>query len=162
MQVKTNIKKPLNNISKSYDTYLKNSDNPVEKKLYNIIAQRYMKFLLDKVLEGVEVTLPAKMGTLSVIGRKQILKLDEKGEVKGLAPDWVGTKKLWEENEEARKNKKILYHLNNRTNGYRYRFFWGKSKILVENKNFYSLRLTRENKRRLSRNILNNVEYKTI
>ena len=76
-----------------------------------------------------------------------------------MAPDWAETKKLWEEDAEAKANKQLVYHFNENTNGVRYKFSWIKSRVLVSNKTFYNLIMTRQNKRDLSQEIKNGKEY---
>lgn len=149
-----------NNLRKSYKKYLQTTDNPIDIKTYIEITSLYNKFLTRKCLEGHEVTLPARMGTLTITGKKPTIKVED-GKIKGLAPDWVKTKKLWDENPEAKKQKKLLYHVNNHTDGVRYKWTWSKSNVLVENKILYSLRMTRENKRSVYDRILNDVQFIT-
>ena len=129
------------NLRESFKEY-KLTDNAVGIKNYLLIAAAYNKFLINKVLEGHEVTLPSKMGTLCIVGRKQEVRFDEEGNVQGLAPDWVKTKKLWAENEEARISKKRMFHMNAHTDNFRYKFLWSKVRVLVENKTLYALRMT--------------------
>lgn len=148
------------NLRDSYKQYCKEVDNPVDIKTYLLIAADYNKFLIDNVLEGKEVTLPSRMGTITVIGRKQNVRFED-GKVKGLAPDWVKTKKLWDENPEAKKEKKLIYHTNSHTDNVRYRFFWSKARVLVENRTLYALRFTRGNKRAVHRAILDGKQFIT-
>ena len=145
-----------------YKKYKGTTKDPVTSKLYREICNKYQKFLMDKVLDGKEVCFPARMGSLQVIGKKEKVTVDGEGNISGLAPDWVATKQLWERDPEARKQRKRLFHLNRQSDGYRYRFFWSKSRVLVTNKVLYSLRIARANKREVSERILNGTNYKTI
>ncbi len=135
------------NVRDSYKLYKESAENVVDLKTYILYANEFNKFLAEKVLEGEEVTLPARFGTLSIIGRKEKVRFNEDGSIKGLAPDWVKTKKLWAENEIAKEKKQIVYHTNSHTDNTRYKFFWSKQRILIQNKILYSLRMTRTNKR---------------
>ena len=150
----------VNNIRSSYSQYKKSVDTPLDLKSYIKIAALYNKFLLTKVLEGDEVYLPYRLGTLSVTGKKQDYKV-ENGEVIGLAPDWVNTKKLWAKNKEAKESKKLLYHMNSHTDGVRYKYIWSKKNVLIENKTLYSLRMTRTNKRAVNTLIMQGKTFKT-
>ena len=145
---------------KLYKRYKERIKNPVDIKTYIKLAADYNKFLINKVLQGFEVMLPMRMGTLCIIGRKQNVRLED-GKVVGLAPDWVKTKQLWEKSIEAKKNKKLIYHTNSHTDNIRYKYFWSKSKVLVENKTLYALRMTRENKRNVHKRIKEGQQYKT-
>ena len=140
---------PCKNVRDSYKLYKKSTTNPVDIKNYIIYANEYNKFLMNKVLEGNEVTLPSRLGTLSIIGKKQKISFDENGKIKGLAPDWVKTKQLWDSNEIAKEKKQIVYHTNSHTDNTRYKFFWSKQRILIQNKILYALKMTRDNKRKV-------------
>lgn len=152
------------NIRSSYEKYESNSDKDdrVDIKTYTEINKAYNKFLIRKALEGGEITLPSRLGTLSIVGRKPKMRLDEAGNIVGLAPDWVRTKEFWKNNPEAKKEKKILYHTNPHTDGYRYKWVWSKNRVLVENKTLYALRLTRENKRAVHKAIMEGKQFKTV
>jgi hypothetical protein len=119
------------------------------------IANNFNKFLVEKVYDGFEVVLPARLGLISIVGTKQNITFDEDGNP-NLPPDWVKTKKLWATNEQAKLNKKLIYHTNAHTGGIRYKFFWSKKRVLVQNKTLYSLRMTRTNKRRVYDEVVNN------
>lgn len=149
-----------NNISSSYKDYKKSNSVIMSITNYCKIAALYNKFLLGKVLDGYEVFLPCRLGTLSIVGRKQKYRV-ENGEIKGLAPDWVKTKELWLKNEEARRSKKLLYHMNTHTDGVRYKYIWSKKNVLVTNKTLYSLRMTRGNKRTANALIVQGKAFKT-
>jgi hypothetical protein len=149
------------NLRDSYKKYCETTDNPVDIKTYLLITGDYNKFLINKVLEGKEVTLPSRMGTLSILGKKQKVRVDEDGNIQGLAPDWVKTKELWESNPQAAKDKKLVYHINAHTDNVRYKFLWSKSQVLVENKTLYSLRMTRDNKRAVHAMIKQGKQYIT-
>jgi hypothetical protein len=134
------------------------SDNPINITQYVQIINQFMKFLINKLFEKGQVTLPEKLGTLQIIGKKVKVKIED-GQIKGLAPDWVKTKELWESDEEAKNNKQLVYHFNEQTNGIRYRFFWSKNRVLVSNKTLYNIKMTRTNKRTLSQLVKNGKEY---
>lgn len=140
---------PCKNVRDSYKLYKISTTNPVDIKQYIIYANEYNKFLMNKVFEGNEITLPSRLGTLSIIGKKQKISFDENGKVKGLAPDWVKTKQLWDSNESAKERKQIVYHTNSHTDNTRYKFFWSKQRILIQNKILYALKMTRDNKRKV-------------
>lgn len=149
------------NVRDSYKSYKQSTENPVDIKTYILYANEYHKFLVEKVFNGDEVTLPLRSGTLSIIGRKQKITFDEEGKMKGLAPDWVKTKQLWDSNPEAKEKKQLLYHTNSHTDNTIYRFLWSKKRILTENKILYSLKMTRENKRRVHNLIKEGKKYVT-
>lgn len=146
------------NIRDSYKIYKHLSNAPMDLQKYVKIANLFMKFLSTKLLETGLIGLPERLGNIHVTGKKVVARI-ENGEIKGLAPDWVKTKQLWEQDLEAKERKQLVYHFNEETNGIRYKFFWSKSRVLVSNKTLYNLRLTRNNKRTLSNLVRNGKEY---
>ena len=134
------------------------SDNPINISEYVQIINQFMKFLILKLLSTGEIILPERLGRLSIFGKKVNVRIED-GEIKGLAPDWVKTKQLWDSDEEAKNNKQLVYHFNEETNGIRYKFFWSKNRVLVSNKTLYNLRMTRSNKRELSKLVREGKEY---
>lgn len=148
----------MKNIRNSYKTYKKISVSPVDIKIYILITTGFIKFFMQKVLEGDEIVLPARMGTFSVRGKKQKVTI-ENGNIKGLSPNWVRTKQLWEKSKDAKLRKQLVYNTNEHSDKLRYKFLWSKRRCLVENKNLYSLRLSRRNKRELASRIFQGQEY---
>lgn len=146
------------NIRKSYKLYKSITKDPIDIKEYIYIANDYNKFLIQQLLTGDQITLPAKMGTLMIVGRKEKITFDENGNP-NLAPDWVKTKALWERNLDAKLQKKLIYHTNEHTNGVIFSAVWGKDKVAIENKRLYSLQLARPNKRAIHKAIKQGMEF---
>ena len=150
----------MKTIKDSYEYYKKKEDKDfVDYKTYKTISFSYNKFLIEKVLEGEEVTLPNRLGSLYIAGKKLKIKFDKDNNPIGLPPNWVKTKKLWESSPEAKKKKQLVYCTNDHSDGIRYRYMWSKYRVFAENKMLYSLLLSRTNKRLLYKNILNNKDY---
>jgi len=150
---KTNL-----NIRSSYKRYSKEMEKPVELKTFIPIANGYMEFLIEKVISGEEVTLPAKLGTLFIQGVKKKLVFNRDG-IPMLPPNWGETKKLWDRNPDAKATKKVVYCLNEETNGVVYKLHWSKNRVPIENKLYYNFILTRENKRAIHKQIKQGKEY---
>ena len=146
------------NTRDSYVVYKNMSANPINISQYVQITNHFMKFLITKLLTTGEIILPERLGRLSIFGKKVNVRIED-GEIKGLAPDWVKTKQLWDSDEEAKNNKQLVYHFNEETNGIRYKFSWSKNRVLVSNKTLYNLRMTRSNKRELSKLVREGKEY---
>jgi hypothetical protein len=146
------------NIRSSYKRYSKEVETPVEINNFISIANGYMEFLMQKVREGEEVTMPARIGTLFIQGTKKNLKFNKDG-VPLLPPNWAKTKELWERNPDAKATKKIVYCLNEETNGVVYKVNWSKNRVPIENKIYYNLILTRDNKRAIHQSIKQGKEY---
>ena len=150
--------KKFYNTRDSYVVYKNMSDNPINISEYVQIINHFMKFLITKLLTTGEINIPERLGRLSIFGKKVNVRIED-GEIKGLAPDWVKTKQLWDSDEEAKNNKQLVYHFNEETNGIRYKFAWSKNRVLVSNKTLYNLRMTRSNKRELSKLVREGKEY---
>lgn len=144
------MRKTEGNIRESYKIYKKDCDDPVDIKEYIKLNLKFFKFLMSKVFEGHEVTLPGKMGTLSIKGKKEELKFRKDGSPI-LPINYAATKELWKRCPECEKKKQKVYHTNEHSDGVSYRFFWSKKNIFVINKEFFSLIMTRTNKREVSR-----------
>ena len=150
--------KKFYNTRDSYIVYKNMSVNPINISEYVQIINQFMKFLILKLLSTGEIILPERLGRLSIFGKKVNVRIED-GEIKGLAPDWVKTKQLWDSDPIAKQNKQLVYHFNEETNGIRYKFSWSKNRVLVSNKTLYNLRMTRSNKRELSRLVREGKEY---
>lgn len=146
------------NIRDSYKLYKTTTDKPIGISIYVKIVNGFMKFLMRKLLDKGELRLPERMGYLNIQGKEVNVRIED-GKIKGLSPDWAGTKKLWEENPEAKESKQLVYHFNEETNGVRYKYSWKKSTVIVPNRALYQLRMTRTNKRDLSALIKSGKEY---
>ena len=144
------------NTRNAIKTLTQEVDMPFETKIR--IANSYMEFLMGKVLDGEEVTLPAKTGTLQIRGTKKKLSFNEDGTPR-LPPNWGATKKLWDRDPDAKAKRKVVYCLNEETNGVVYKAHWSKNAVSIENKMYYSLILTRANKRAINKRIKEGKEY---
>lgn len=143
-----------------YKEYEKEVMFPKDRNIFMGTFHLFAKYIVDKTIEGEEVVLH-RMGSLKVVGTKQKISYNEDGTVKGLAPNWVKTKKLWETSEKARLEKKLVYNTNEHSDGIRYRYNWVKKNLILKNKTLYSLRLSRYNKRALYRAIKSGNDYET-
>lgn len=57
---------------------------------------------------------------------------------------------------------KCIYHLNEHSNGYKYRLYWSKSVRTFPDRYKYQLSLVRQNKRKLAQLIFNKQDYLNI
>lgn len=129
---------------RSYIDYV--SDNPlyqVDYKTFRGIINDYFKYLRDELIEnGKEIKLPCRLGTLSIVKHK---------------PKEYSGRSLRIDYAESKKYNKVIYHLNDHTGGYKYRFYWNKHNMLTKNKTMYQLIMTRDNKRHLAQILKNRV-----
>lgn len=146
-------------IRQSYQLYKQDIKNPVKIEEYITINEEFMGFLMDRLLSGQMVKLPEGLGTLEFVGKKIKPNLDENGNIKGLSPNWAATNKFWKDNPEAKERKEVIFHFNEHSNGIRYKMYWSKKHVFIQNKDFYSFILSRENKRKFNSAILNGTEF---
>tara|TARA_B100000519_G_scaffold195617_1_gene200873 strand:- start:62 stop:526 length:465 start_codon:yes stop_codon:yes gene_type:complete len=106
----------------------------VDKQTFRKICDEFNKLIIDEILvNSEEVRLPYRLGTIRV--KKSKMKYDDKNKLK---IDWAASRKLG----------KRIYHLNDHTGGYKYRFYWTKG--IVKNITAYSFIPTRTNTRTLA------------
>jgi hypothetical protein len=117
-------------------------------KKYREICEEFNKRIINKILlKATEFKMPYRLGTLRI--KKKKMNYSEKQRNK-LKINWKATNK----------NKKVIYHLNDHTNGFNYRWYWLKREAIIKNKSIYSFQATRTNKRRLAALLNNNeVDY---
>ncbi len=142
------------------------------KAKYFKVVDLYLKFLVDKLFEGHEIAMGAKLGSLYIGGRKPKVRLDANGKILGVAIGWGRTGKHWRKMAEERgmtlkefiekvpqEERPPIYCFNEHTNGYSYTLRWTKDEAILATKSFYSLRFARANKRRLNTEVNNGTEY---
>lgn len=127
-------------IESLYQFYLydKEADSPyiVDKKIYKQIVKEYITIVFEKIFDGNIYYMPYGFGPLYVNKRKVIVG-------KRLSPDWEATKKYG----------KMVFHLNEHTNGFKYSFKWDKGGCRFRNGRLYRLEIARLNKRALAKSI---------
>lgn len=116
----------------------KNGPYHVSYSVYKDIVSLYNKRIAERLLEGYRVTLPYKMGDIQIIKKQMYYKTQRN---KRLGIDWVNTVK----------QGKLIHHLNEHTDGYKYLFFWDRlNKATIKNIRSYRLVPTRTLKRTLA------------
>jgi len=146
------------------DAYKKFEDKSIPYQEYAKILEDFFKFIIQQVFKSYEVKLPERFGTLQMVGTRIKPTINkETGEIgRGLAPDWKTTKKFWENNPIAKEKKEVIYFLNEHTQRVRYRVHWSKRHIYHENKELYTFRLSRANRRTVKPLIQNGAEFQIL
>lgn len=132
---------------------------PIDITVFRKIIKYYNQEVCKSIVyNNDEFRLPFRLGYLRIKKYKTKFKIDKDGNLKTsyLKPDWKATKELWEKNEEAKENKKIVYHTNRHTSGFYYKWFWDKRVCNIKNSSVYSLVMTRGNKRMIPEAVKNN------
>lgn len=147
------------NIRKSFKTYRRTKGNNLKLNEYITLANGFMEHIMEDVGKGNELTLPSNMGTLCVVGRKVPIQAITENGMRLLPPDWVATKKLRDSDPVSKAERKVVYHLNEETNGTIYKVHWSKKNMILTNKTLYSLKIARDPARAISDLIKGGKEY---
>lgn len=130
-------------ISDFYSQYTKDRGDKIDYKMYRAVLTDYYTIILNELLNGAEeLKMPFRLGTVKIIKYKPKTYTG-----KSLSVDFKASKELGY----------TVYHLNEHSNGYKYRLFWHKE--CANNKNIYkyTLNLVRAAKRKLAQLIKNNI-----
>jgi len=121
---------------------------------HNVSRTDYVKIchLINKkisnaiVTDSLEFRVPYRLGFIRIKTFKQQIKfIDGKLDTQSNSIDWVKTKKLWAEQYpelskdelKAIKNKQLVIHVNDHSNGYTMRWMWDKRFCTTKNKTVY-------------------------
>lgn len=139
-----------------YNFYKANTkEEIVEAKTYQKILKLFGEICFKKMMfERFHFRLPERMGDLYILKTFMFLTSKE-GKKKRLPIDWNATKKLWEENEQAKEKKLLIKHLNKHTDGYLIRVKYDKKTANYKNKVIYNFKLNRKFTRELSAAVKN-------
>ena len=117
----------------------------VDYGLYKRILDEMCRVILDHVLNRSEgFKMPYGLGLIQVVKYKP-KKLNEQS----LSVDYKISKEY----------DKRIYHLNEHSNGYKYRLYWSKIPRTFPDRYKYQLSFVRQNKRRLAQLIFNKQDY---
>lgn len=139
-----------------YYKYYNNNGGTVNKAKYNKVVSEVNNSIIEAMLnDNLEYNLPTLGLTLTI--RKDKRKPSIKnGKLYNPTPiDWVKTRKLWDSNKEAKKNKVLVRYLNNHTNGYIFRIYCKKFGARLKNRSIYKFKPSRNFQRSLSKRIKN-------
>jgi len=139
----------------------------------NIVKDFNLELARIIIEEAEEFKMPANLGTVRVRKYKRSIKLNKDGSINTISSsvNWEATRKLWlkeypEYADEIKskymptlkliKNKPMVYHLNEHTEGFVVRLFWNKYGSAIINRQMYSIVLTFTNRRRIAALIKSN------
>lgn len=117
----------------------------VDYGLYKRILEEMCNVILEYVLERSEgFKMPYGLGFIQV-GKYRPKSLNDKS----LSIDYKSSKEY----------DKHIYHLNEHSDGYKYRLYWSKIPRTFPHRYKYQLSLVRQNKRKLAQLIFNKYDY---
>lgn len=117
----------------------------VDYGLYKRILEEMCRIILDTVLNSSDgFKMPYGLGFIQV-GK--------------YLPKALNDKSLSVDYKASREYDKRIYHLNEHSNGYKYRLYWSKIPRTFPDRYKYQLCFVRQNKRRLAQLIFNKQDY---
>lgn len=115
------------------------------------IIRKTNDILRQLIIQGEEVTLPEKMGKLELRKKQTVVEFKE-GKLKTNLPiDWNSTLKLWYEDEQSHKEKRLIRQETKEV----FKVFYNKRRAEYPNKSFYQFHINREIKKGLKQKIKN-------
>jgi hypothetical protein len=158
-----------------YDGYLHYTKHVVDDELpekFKLDRSTYGKViwtihneLKDSMLyDAGTFKMPAGLPAIRVKKYKRKVRFNDDGTIdaNSLAPNWPVTLKLWEENPKAKEQKKLIYFLNDHTDGHSAMVWMDKSRSHLANLSPYQFRPTRHIDRELAKILLdpyNKIDY---
>ena len=138
----------IRNRKQSYTTYdiYNNYDkkDQIPYSTFRNIVDKLNDSILFVLQNGQNYKLPCSLGTVQIVKYKP-----KEYNIHSLSIDFNESKKL----------DKRIYHLNEHSNGYKYRLYLSKQPFSFTNRYKYQLCFTRANKRQLAQLIFNNKDY---
>lgn len=138
----------IRNRKQSYTTYdiYNNYDkkDQIPYSTFRNIVDKLNDSILFVLQNGQNYKLPCSLGTVQIVKYK---------------PKEYNKHSLSIDFNESKKLDKRIYHLNEHSNGYKYRLYWSKQPFSFTNRYKYQLCFTRANKRQLAQLIFNNKDY---
>lgn len=117
----------------------------VSYSLYNRVLDEMCKVILEHVLNASEgFKMPFGLGFIQVVKYK---------------PQQLNSKSLSVDYNASKEYGKTVYHLNEHSDGYKYRLYWSKLPRTFPDRYKYQLCLVRQNKRKLAQLIFNKNDY---
>lgn len=127
-----------------YQQYIKNNEF-IEYCKFKTILDAFNEVVLKHLLEhSGGFKMPLGLGYIQIVKYKPKTYSD-----KSLSTDYKSSKEF---------GKKI-YHLNEHSDGYKFRLYWSKVPMTFTDRYKYSLTLVRQNKRKLAQLIFKHHDY---
>lgn len=127
-----------------YKSY-KDEYGDVEYAQFKQILDKFNDILLHMLFyDSKVIKLPLGLGTIGIVKYK---------------PKHMNDKSLSVDYKSSKEYGKKIYHLNEHSDGYKYRLYWSKLPQTFPDRYKYSLSLVRHNKRLLAQLIFNKKDY---
>ena len=134
----------------------------IDYKTFSSIIKDFNKELSKLIIEeGAEFKMPVRLGFARIRKYKKRIKLNPDGTIdkSSMNVDWKETNELWKQEypgltrEELKqiRNKPLIYHLNEHTDGCGFLLYWNKKGSNATNRSIYSMVFTSPNNRHLAK-----------
>lgn len=125
-----------------------------QKEFTKILTTFHSKIIDEMYLNKYIFKPPHGFGSMYLTKRESRIIERPDGSLHKTSPiDIRATKKLWEDDEEAREAKTLVRYQNYHSDGMYFRVFWNHTKSKFKNKRYFALKLYREYNRRLAKYI---------
>ena len=149
-----------------YKYYIDNAQYPLEYKKFKKTWLDLIKIFIHLIVyKNIDFAIPARLGILCARKRKVKAIIQEDGTVlkNKLGRNYKASWEKWLRDypdktprEIAKiKDKSYIYYLNDHSDGYKIKWKWDKFTTTVKNQSYYSLSITRDNKKELSNAFIN-------
>lgn len=126
-----------------------NLDTPITEHDFYSIIRTVNNYLADLLSKGHDITFPNRMGRLEIRKYDANISIVNGKVVNNLPIDWDRTLKLWSEDEEAYQKRTLIKMEEKEI----FKIFYNRGKANYNNKGFFALRVNRELKKKLKKNI---------
>lgn len=127
-----------------YKQYIKDG-NDTSYFVFKTILERFNQIVLEKLLNDSEgFKMPYGLGYIQIVKYK---------------PKTMSGKSLSVDYKSSAEYGKTIYHLNEHSDGYKFRLYWSRLPQTFPDRYKYQLSLVRANKRRLAQLIFNKHDY---
>ena len=119
----------------------------IQGKILNLFSSKVSEAMLT---EAYEYKMPHRLGVIRIRKYMQKIRIDEDGKLRGVNVDWKATLDLWEKDPTAKSNKKRVFHTNEHSDGYNYKWYFCNYSYAYKNKSVYAFCPSRDNSRRIA------------
>lgn len=137
-----------------YRYFIKTTHRNIPYMQFSRICERYnIEFVMNStILLGFDFDMPSGLGSLGIRKYKCTPYFMQDGTLRlnHLPVDYKATKEFWKNNAEARKEKKLIRHTNDHSDGYKGKFYWDKRTCNVRNQSVYIFLAIRLHSRKIN------------
>lgn len=141
---------------KDYYAFYRSNGGLVDFKTYRGIIDNFNEAIADVIVNN-EYTfkLPAYMGTISVVKKKNKVRLNKDGKMRISFPiNWKATMDLWNKDAKAKENKTLIRYENKHTNQHSFSFKYSTWHANYINKSYYTMQFNRQKLKQRLRDLI--------